>query len=69
MFELGGNAPSFAVHGGGDSGGMAGLMSDVLGFIETLVSLSPSQMFAELMPGIGLGDRLGPDHRYGRNGR
>jgi len=52
MFELGGNVPSFAVHGGGDSGGMAGLMSDVLGFIETLVSLSPSQMFAELMPGI-----------------
>jgi uncharacterized membrane protein len=52
MFELGGSAPSFAVHGGGDSGGMAGLMSDVLSFIETLVSLSPSQMFAELMPGI-----------------
>lgn len=42
----------FAVHGGGDSGGIAGNVDGLLAAIEDFVSLSPPQMFAELMPGI-----------------
>ena len=60
MFELGGNIPSFAVHGGGDSGGMAGTVADILAFIEKLVTLSPGRLFAELMPGLSALENLHP---------
>ena len=60
MFELGGGSLSFAVHGGGDSGGMAGMVSEILAFIEKLVTLSPGQMLAELMPGMSVLENLHP---------
>lgn len=43
---------SFSVHGGADSGGVAGNVDNLLSAIERLVTLSPAQIFAELMPGI-----------------
>lgn len=51
MFDLSGNF-LVSVHGGGDSGGIAGLLDDFLIAIENLLSLSPEEMFAELLPGI-----------------
>lgn len=52
MFDLVQNL-QFAVHGGGDSGGgVAGLVDGILAFAETLVSMSPAEMFSHLMPGI-----------------
>lgn len=60
MFELGGEGLSFALHGGGDSGGIAGTVSEVLTFIEKLTTLSPERIFAELMPGISVLENLHP---------
>lgn len=60
MFELGGNTLSFAVHGGGESGGMAGWVSKLLASLEKWVSLSPDRLFAELMPGIAGLENLHP---------
>lgn len=60
MFELT-NEVWFAVHGGADSaGGMAGLVAGVLGFIESLLALSPAQFFQRLLPGIAGLDNLHP---------
>ena len=53
MYSLGiENVLSFAVHGGGDSPGIAGNVDDLLSGIESLLVMSPAQMFAELLPGI-----------------
>lgn len=60
MFDLTNNL-LFAVHGGGDSGGgMAGMVAGILGFIESLVSLSPSELFANLLPGVAVLDNIHP---------
>lgn len=60
MFDLTNNL-LFAVHGGGDSGGgVAGMVAGILGFIEGLVSLSPSELFANLLPGIAMMDNIHP---------
>jgi len=51
----------FAVHGGGDSGGgPAGLVDDILSFIESLLQLSPAQLGEALMPGLAGLDNLHP---------
>jgi len=55
------NTVGFAVHGGGDSGGgVAGAVEGFLGFIESLLSLSPEAMFARLMPGFAVMENLHP---------
>lgn len=59
MFDLTNNL-LFAVHGGGDSGGVAGMVAGILGFIESLVSLSPSELFANLLPGVAVLDNIHP---------
>lgn len=60
MFDLTNNL-LFAVHGGGDSGGgVAGIVAGILGFIESLVSLSPSELFANLLPGVAALDNIHP---------
>jgi uncharacterized membrane protein len=60
MFDLTNNL-LFAVHGGGDSGGgVAGTVAGVLGFIEGLVSLSPAELFANLLPGLAVMDNIHP---------
>ena len=60
MFDLTNNL-LFAVHGGGDSGGgVAGMVAGILGFIEGLVSLSPADLFANLLPGIAVLENVHP---------
>ncbi|WP_150049161.1 MULTISPECIES: DUF2231 domain-containing protein [Methylomonas] len=52
---------SFAVHGGGDSGGgPAGAVESILSFIESLLQLSPAQVGQALMPGLASLDNLHP---------
>lgn len=50
----------FAVHGGADSGGVAGGVDSLLKFIEDLLVLSPGQIFGELLPGIAAMENLHP---------
>lgn len=60
MFDLTNNL-LFAVHGGGDSGGgVAGMVAGILGFIEGLVSLSPADLFVNLLPGIAVLENVHP---------
>ena len=51
----------FAVHGGADSGvGVAGMVAGLLSFVEGLLQLSLSEMFANLMPGLSALENLHP---------
>jgi uncharacterized membrane protein len=59
MFDLNTNL-QFAVHGGADSGGVASMVAGLLSFVESLVRLSPTELFAELMPGISALENLHP---------
>jgi uncharacterized membrane protein len=59
MFDLSENL-QFSVHGGGDSGGMAGLLGSLLTAIENWLSLSPGEMFAALLPGIAAMENIHP---------
>ncbi|MGY6276928.1 DUF2231 domain-containing protein [Methylomonas sp. MgM2] len=53
MFDLSSSPIQYYVHGGADSGGgVAGAVEGFLSFVESLLVLSPAQMFAEIMPGI-----------------
>lgn len=61
MFDLSSSHIQFYVHGGADSGGgVAGAVEGFLSFIESLLSLSPGQMFARVMPGMSTLDNLHP---------
>lgn len=61
MFDLIRGNTGFYVHGGADSGGgVAGAVEGFLRFVESLLSLSPGQMFAQVMPGISALDNLHP---------
>jgi len=61
MFDLSSGHIQFYVHGGADSGGgMAGTVESFLSFVESLLALSPGQMFAQVMPGISALDNLHP---------
>lgn len=61
MFSLDlGNHLTFSVHGGGDSGGVAGGVDNLLASIEGLLALSPGQIFAQLMPGIAAMENFHP---------
>lgn len=55
-----GQYASFSVHGGADSGGVAGSVDSLLKFIEDLLILSPGQIFAELLPGVAAMENLHP---------
>ncbi len=55
-----GRSLSFSVHGGADSGGVAGGVDSLLRFIEDLLVLSPGQIFAELLPGVAAMENLHP---------
>ncbi|MBS4050833.1 MAG: DUF2231 domain-containing protein [Methylomonas sp.] len=60
MFDLTENM-LFSVHGGADSGGgAADALADLLSFMEGLLALSPSALFAELMPGLSALDNPHP---------
>lgn len=54
------NVLSFSVHGGGDSPGVAGSVDNLLTGIESLLVMSPAQIFAELMPGIAAMENFHP---------
>ncbi len=61
MFDLTSGHIGFYVHGGADSGGgVASAVEGFLGFVESLLALSPAQMFARVMPGISSMDNLHP---------
>lgn len=61
MFDLSSSHIGFYVHGGADSaGGVAGTLESLLSFIESLLALSPAQMFTKIMPGISALDNLHP---------
>ena len=61
MFDLISSNLPIAVHGGGDSGGgVAGAVDGFLGFVESLLTLSPTDMFARVMPGLSAMDNLHP---------
>lgn len=61
MFDLVSGHIQFYVHGGADSGGgVSGAVEGFLSFIESLLTLSPGQMFARIMPGISALDNLHP---------
>ncbi|MDD2761175.1 MAG: DUF2231 domain-containing protein [Methylomonas sp.] len=61
MFDLTSNHLRIAVHGGGDSGGgMAGALESFLSFIESLLELSPTQLFERVLPGVSSLDNLHP---------
>lgn len=59
MFDINTNL-QFAVHGGGDSDGVAGGVANLLGFIEDLVRLSPADIFAKIFPGFSVMENLHP---------
>jgi uncharacterized membrane protein len=60
MFDLNNNL-LFSVHGGADSGGgVAGSVEGLLSFVEGLLTLSPAEMFARLMPGLSALDNVHP---------
>lgn len=60
MFDLSTNL-LFSVHGGGDStGGIAGYLAGFLSFVEQLLTLSPGEIFARVMPGIAGLDNFHP---------
>lgn len=60
MFDLVASL-QFSVHGGADSGGgVAGAVDGFLGFVESLLTLSPADMFAGIMPGLAAMDNLHP---------
>ena len=61
MFDLSSSHIQFYLHGGADSGGgVAGAVEGFLSFIESLLALSPGQMFAQVMPGISALNNLHP---------
>ncbi|CAD6879666.1 hypothetical protein [Methylomonas albis] len=52
---------TFAVHGGGDSGGgLSGGVDSLLSFLEVLVRQSPSESFNSLLPGIAALQNIHP---------
>lgn len=60
MVDINGNL-LFSVHGGGNNGdGIAGLLGDFLAAIENLLSLSPSEAFASLLPGVAAMENIHP---------
>lgn len=60
MFDLSENL-SYSVHGGGDSGeGMAGSLGSFLTAVEGLLSMSPAEVFASLLPGISAMENIHP---------
>jgi len=50
----------FSIHGGADSGGVAGGIDSLLAFLETAVRQSPAETFHDLMPGIAALQNLHP---------
>lgn len=60
MYDLLADVVYFSVHGGADGGGVAGIVAGFLDFVESLLSLSPGQMFARLMPGISVMENWHP---------
>lgn len=51
----------WSIHGSGDhGGGLAGMMGEVLAFLETLVSQSPGEIAATLLPGLAQLDNWHP---------
>lgn len=64
MFDMNGFL-SFQVHGGAGPGhkahdGVAGSVEELLTFIESLIGLSPVEMFSAIMPGISSMTNLHP---------
>lgn len=59
MFDLNGGM-LFSVHGGGDSGGMADLLVDLLTALEGLLALPSGELFAAIFPGIAAMDNIHP---------
>lgn len=51
MFDLS-SYISFSIHGGGDSGGVAGSVARFLAFVESLLQQSPEQVLTSILPGI-----------------
>jgi uncharacterized membrane protein len=51
MFDLYGNL-QFSVHSGGEGGGILVLVNGLLSLLETLINLSPAEIFTLLLPGI-----------------
>ncbi len=54
------NYLSFSVHGGTESGGVAGTVGNFLAFFESMLSLTPSQILAELLPGVAVLENVHP---------
>lgn len=54
------NYLSFSVHGGGDSGGVAAGVDGLLASVENMLTLSPVQIFAQLMPGLAAMENFHP---------
>ncbi|MCQ8182385.1 DUF2231 domain-containing protein [Methylomonas sp. SURF-1] len=59
MLELGSQI-RFSIHGGADSGGVAGGVEALLSFLETALRQSPGETFEGLLPGISALQNLHP---------
>ncbi len=60
MFDLNTHL-QYAVHGGADSGdGLAGAVEGFLSFISAVLTLSPGDMFAAILPGISTMENMHP---------
>ncbi|MDD4914475.1 MAG: DUF2231 domain-containing protein [Methylococcales bacterium] len=59
MFDLYENL-QFSVHGGGNGDGLIGAVNSLLTLMETLIRMSPADIFARLLPGIAAMANLHP---------